>query len=80
MPVADFTGRAARFFEPFREILQLDLMLDAHVANRNGDDIEAVGNAGQVHAYVLWSAVPRQNSGRPQNQELTTILPTVDLV
>src|SRR5207249_6625768 len=29
---------------------------------------------------LFFRAVPRQNSGRPQNHELTTILPIVDLV
>jgi hypothetical protein len=33
-----------------------------------------------IFRYVLSLGVPRQNSGRPQNQQRTTILPIVDLV
>jgi hypothetical protein len=33
-----------------------------------------------LSVLVALAPMPRQNSGRPQNQELTTILPIVDLV
>ena len=44
-------------------------------------DAHAEGVRQQPPGYGQGSGgVPRQNSGRPQNQQLKTILPIVDLV
>jgi hypothetical protein len=52
-------------------------MVRCHYMSIEFDDPSHVWNLG-LNGFQM--PVPRQNPGRPQNQQLTTILPIVDLV
>jgi hypothetical protein len=46
VPVAHLSRRVSRPLQPFREIHQLDLVLDAHVRNRHPYDVMPLRDAG----------------------------------